>query len=314
MFQMAAMLIGCLSYRQSVMLAESIAKALFYYAPRKLIRYQVCRENLKIAFGEELTDQRADEIILGMWKHLLRLLVEMLQLPRKLRLENFRECITFRDRQQGVEAFVRERPRIVLSGHYGNWELSLVCFGLFGFRVGAVARALDNPYLQKWFLDFREQSGHFIILKDGATEEIAAEMEANGAIAMLGDQDAGPRGLFVDFFGKPASTFKSIGLLAMQYDALICIAYARRLEDDFVNARWARYELGTEEVIDPRSPELAGNVTAIAERYTQALERIVLGNPEQYFWVHRRWKSSPQQRSRKKRSPSETAANQVATD
>src|SRR5690606_16899120 len=142
-------------------------------------------------------------------------------------------------------------------------------------------------------------SGHFLILKDGATEQTAAEMEKGGAIAMLGDQDAGPRGLYVDFFGKPASTYKSIGLLAMQYNALICVAYARRLEDDFINSRWARYEIATEEVIDPCDPQFAGDVKSITERYTQALERIVLQNPEQYFWVHRRWKSQPVPRVKK---------------
>ena len=292
-FQVACALIGCLSYRQSVMLAQGLARLPFFRVPRKWTRYHVCRENLRIAFGEELSDARADEIILGMWTHLLRLLVEMIQMPRKIRRENFREVITFSNRAQGVRAFVSERPRIVLSGHYGNWELSLVCFGLFGYRVGAVARALDNPYLHRWFQRFREQSGHTMILKSGASQEIATLMEQGGAVAMLGDQDAGPRGMFIDFFGHPASTFKSIGVLSLQFDAPICVAYARRLEDDFINFRWARYEIGTEEIIDPRDPELAGNVKAIAERYTQALERIVRRNPEQYFWVHRRWKSQP---------------------
>ncbi len=292
-FQFVCMLIGCLSYRQSVAAAEGLAHLLFFWLPRKWTRYQVCRENLRLAYGEELSDQRADEIILGMWKHLLRLVVEMIQMPRKIHQENFRELITFRNRAEGVSAYLTERPRIVLSGHFGNWEVSLVCFGLFGFRLGAVARALDNPYLHRWFQQFREQSGHSMILKSGATQEVSRLMEQGGAVAMLGDQDAGPRGMFIHFFGHPASTFKSVGLLSLQYDAPIYVAYARRLEDDFVNSRWARYEIGTEEVIDPRDPELAGDIRAIAERYTQALERIVRRNPEQYFWVHRRWKSQP---------------------
>jgi len=302
-FQIGCAAVGCLSYRQSVALAECLARFLFYRLPRKWTRYQVCRDNLQIAFGETLTDERANEIILGMWIHLLRLIVEVIQLPRKLRRENFRECVTFRDRNKGISAYLSERPRIVLSGHFGNWELSLVGFGLFGFQVHAIARPLDNPYLHAWFQRFREQSGHRLVMKSGATEQISEVMEAGGAVAMLGDQDAGPRGLFVDFFGRPASTYKSIGLLSLQYDAPICIAYARRLKDNFVNARWARYEIGIEDVIDPRDPELAGDVRAITERYTQALERIVSRNPEQYFWVHRRWKSEPGKKRTKKQTP-----------
>jgi len=293
--------VRCLSYRQSVLLAESIAKFAFYCLPKKLTRYQVCRKNLEIAFGDELTDERADEIILGMWIHLLRLIVEMIQLPRKLRRENFRECVTFHDRYRAVESLTTNRPVILLSGHFGNWEMSLVSFGLFGFRAGAVARALDNPYLHEWFREFREQTGHYMILKSGASDEVSEEMEAGGRVAMLGDQDAGPRGLFVDFFGKPASTFKSIGLLALQYDALICVGYARRLPDDFVNSRWTRYEIGVEEIIDPQEEDLQGNVQAITQRYSDALERVVRQNPEQYFWVHRRWKSEPRKRVKRPR-------------
>ncbi len=299
-FRLLVAIIGALSFRQSVRLAEGIAKFAFYCLPRKWTRYQVCRENLKIAFGDELSDEQADRIILGMWKHLLRLIVEMIQIPRKLRRENYRQCVIFRNRSLAVQALTGDRPVIVLSGHYGNWEMSLVSFGLFGFRVGAVARTLDNPYLQQWFQQFRELTGHYVIPKSGASKEIVAEMESEGMVAMLGDQDAGSRGLFIDFFGKPASTFKSIGVLAMQYDALICVGYARRLEDDFVNSRWARYEIGVEEIIDPRDDDLAGDVRAITARYCSALERAIRRSPEQYFWLHRRWKSDPGQRKKKK--------------
>ncbi|MBV07831.1 lysophospholipid acyltransferase family protein [Rubinisphaera sp.] len=302
-FRLLTAAIGCLSYRQSVLVAESIARFAFFCLPRKLTRYKVCRENLQTAFGDELDDERADRIILGMWIHLLRLIVEMIQLPRKLRRENFHECITFQDRHLAVTSLTSDRPVILLSGHFGNWEMSLVSFGLFGFRAGAVARALDNPHLHDWFRRFREQTGHYMILKSGASEEVSAEMESAGVVAMLGDQDAGPRGLFVDFFGKPASTFKSIGVLALQYDALICVGYARRLPDDFINSRWTRYEIGIEAVIDPRDEDLAGDVQAITRRYSAALEQIVLKSPEQYFWVHRRWKSEPRKRVKKTAVP-----------
>ncbi|PWG73773.1 lipid A biosynthesis acyltransferase, partial [Enterococcus hirae] len=76
-------------------------------------------------------------------------------------------------------------------------------------------------------------------------------MERRGALGLLGDQDAGRKGIFVDFFGKPASTFKSIALMAMQYRALILVGYARRLEDDFDHCWWSRFEMGVADVIDP---------------------------------------------------------------
>jgi len=118
----------------------------------------------------------------------------------------------------------------------------------------------------------------------------------------LGDQDAGSHGLFVDFFGHPASTFKSIALLALRYQALICVGYAIRLDSDDGPER---FEVGCEELIDPATFDGSDPVTDLTRAYTQALERIVRRAPEQYFWLHRRWKSKPdrqRRRSRRKRS------------
>ena len=113
---------------------------------------------------------------------------------------------------------------------------------------------------------------------------------------MLCDQDAGSRGLFVPFFGKDASTFKSIAILALEYRALICVGYGVRLKDDFHNNRWVNYEIGCEEVIDPLLAQSADPVCEITEQFTSALERAIARAPEQYFWVHRRWKSVPRKR------------------
>ncbi|OYW21317.1 MAG: hypothetical protein B7Z55_05905 [Planctomycetales bacterium 12-60-4] len=115
-------------------------------------------------------------------------------------------------------------------------------------------------------------------------------------MALLGDQDAGSRGLFVDFFGHPASTFKSIALLALEYDALIMVGGAFRRADDFTHNPWARFQVDAEDVIDPRSITSANPVGAITQRFTSALERLICRAPEQYFWVHRRWKSEPRVR------------------
>ncbi len=126
-------------------------------------------------------------------------------------------------------------------------------------------------------------------------------LERGGSVAMLGDQDAGRSGLFVDFFGRPASTFKSIALLAMEYKALICVGYARRLDNEMLPGGWPRFELGCEEVVDPLEFDSADALREITQRYTAALERVVRRAPEQYFWVHRRWKSPPGQKGRHRR-------------
>jgi KDO2-lipid IV(A) lauroyltransferase len=227
---------------------------------------------------------------------LFRMVTEIILLPRKLRLDNVVAAVAFRNKPNVVRALCSGRPVILLSGHFGNWEMAVSIFGLFGFRMGLVARELDNPYLNRWFLRFRKFTGHRPISKRGGGGEMLTLLDRRGSIALLGDQDAGSSGVFVDFFGRPASTFKSIALLAMEYQALICVGYARRLENETLPGGWPRFELGCEEVIDPLEFTSPDALAQITQRYTAALERVVRRSPEQYFWVHRRWKSVPRSR------------------
>jgi KDO2-lipid IV(A) lauroyltransferase len=271
-------------------LARCLGFAIHRLLPRKLTRYEVARANLRQAFGTQISDREIDRIIQGMWVHLFRLLSEIANLPHKLRLENVLEVIEFRRKPEVVRALFAGRPVIFLGGHFGNWEMAISVFGQFGFPMGVIARDLENPLLQQWFLDFRQSTGHMLISKKGCFDDIVQTLEQGGRIALLADQDAGRGGIFVDFFGRPASTPKTIALMALQYDALILVGYARRLAEP---ARWVRFELGCEDIIDPREVESADPIREITQRYTTALERLVRRAPEQYFWVHKRWKSAP---------------------
>src|SRR5262249_44686778 len=161
-------------------------------------------------------------------------------------------------------------------------------------------RELDNPYLNRWFLKFRRHTGHRPISKNGSGVLMVSLLERGGSLAMLGDQDAGSSGLFVDFFGRPASTFKSIALLALECKALICVGYARRLENETLDNGCPRFELGCEESIDVLESDAADGGREITQRSTSALEGVILRAPEQYFWVHRRGKSVPRPRRRRK--------------
>jgi KDO2-lipid IV(A) lauroyltransferase len=160
-----------------------------------------------------------------------------------------------------------------------------------------IARDLENPLLQRWFLDFRQATGHSLISKKGCFDDIMTTLAQGGRIALLADQDAGRGGVFVDFFGRPASTPKTIALMALQYDALILVGYARRQAEP---APWVRFELGCEEIIDPREIQSADPIREITQRYTSALERLVRQAPDQYFWVHKRWRSQPGQRKQRR--------------
>lgn len=279
-------------------LAWLFATLLCRVLPHRLTRYDLAFQNIRESFGDRYSDAEIDRIIFGMWQHLVRLVAEVVQFPRRVHCASVYDVIEFRNKEPVIRALLGDRPVILLSGHFGNWETSIATFGMFGFPMGVVARTLDNPYLDAWFRRFRESTGHVMIDKRGGGSEMTERLERGQHLALLCDQDAGRRGVFVDFFGRPASTFKSIALLSLQYDALICVGCSVRLPDDSHSSRWVKFELSCEEIIDPREITARDPVYELTRRYTAALERAIRRHPEQYFWVHRRWKSQPEVREK----------------
>ncbi len=302
-FQTLVCIVDCLSPRTSAWLAKCLASFIHFGLPRKWTRYQVSHGNLRRAFGDKYTDAEIEMIVYGMWVHLFRTVTEIVQGARKIHLHSYRRVIEFADFTRTNEAICSGRRVLMLGGHFGNWEIGTSLFGLWGFPMGIVAREMDNPYLHDWFRKQRELTGHRMLLKSGDYDEMIHLLEKGGNLGLLCDQDAGPRGVFVDFFGNPASTFKSIALLALEYDALIMVGYSIRKPDETGDMFWPRFEVGCEAVIDPRELKSVDPVGEITQQYTAALERAIRRAPEQYFWIHRRWKSEP--RKRKNTEPNE---------
>ncbi|MDZ4688230.1 MAG: lysophospholipid acyltransferase family protein [Planctomycetaceae bacterium] len=300
-FRLVVCLIECLPVRTSVRWAETLAWLIHDVLPRKWSRYAVSSENVRRALGPEASEAEVSDAVRRMWVHLFRTVVELVQTPRKLHLHSYRSVNRLEGIAPTVEALLSGRRVLLLAGHFGNWEIALAVFGIWGFPLGVVAREMDNPLLDDWFRRFRECHGHRLLPKKGGYEDMLEILRRGGNVALLCDQDAGSRGVFVDFFGVPASTFKSIALLALEYDALLVVGTSVRLRDDFTESPWARFEIRGEDVIDPRELTTMDPVREITQRYTAALERAIRRTPEQYFWVHRRWKSEPRQRPAKRR-------------
>jgi len=258
-----------------------------FLANRVRIRRQVVRDNLRQAFPAFTVDERR-ETARKMWEHLLLMVVEIAHANRVIHKTTWRRSL----RIHGMEDFVRtlwlDRPKVILSGHYGNFELAAYLFGLFGFRIFSVARELDNPLLDRFVTDFRESRGQRILPKKGSAPDVALVLEENGAIGLLGDQAAGPRGCWVEFFGRPASVHKAIGVFALSSSAPVMVCSATRREGLF------DYDLRLEGIADPAAggPETA-DLTALSQWYTSLLERAVRREPGQYWWVHRRWRGEP---------------------
>jgi KDO2-lipid IV(A) lauroyltransferase len=285
-----------LSIEQSYALARFLGWVIYLVDKR---HRQVGIDNLTEAFGDQFTAIERDRIVRGVYRHFCTMLMEILHTPRKLHLENWRERIVVVGHEPLMDLLMTgQRPLIILTGHYGNWELAGYLFGLFGFPTVSVARTLDNPYLERYLRAFRERTGQSLIPKTGGFDQMVEVLDHNRALSFLGDQDAGQRGLFVDFFGRPASSHKAIALLAIEHQAPIAVGVARRIGPGF------RYEIRCEDVIDP--VDLTGSADdakILTQRYTSALERLIRQDPTQYLWLHRRWKHQPKKVAARSTAP-----------
>jgi KDO2-lipid IV(A) lauroyltransferase len=252
----------------------------------------VAADNLRHAFPD-LGPDAIDRLVRGCYRHFATLVVEIALLPRKLHAHNWRRYASLVGRDL-VGGLLDRRPLLIVTAHFGNWELAGFLLGVLGFRTFAVARVLDNPHLERFLKSFRQKTGQTIIAKKDDFDRLAAALRAGGKVATLADQDAGPRGVFVEFFGRPASAHKAVALMAIEFDAPLAVCGTPRVGGPL------RYAAVCEEVIDPR--EYVGRtdaVKAITQRYHTALERLIRRHPEQYFWLHRRWKTQPAARKGK---------------
>ncbi len=275
--------------------ALSLARGLAWLAYKVDRRHRlVAEENLRHAFPGRYADAELTEVVKKVYRHLCTLMIEITCLHRKMYLTNWRRLQDVRNGRLLVDTMLQGRPLVMITGHFGNWELSSYALGLLGFNIQGVARDLDNPYLDRYLRGFRQQTGQVILSKNKDWPQMQAVLARGGRLGMLADQDAGQKGQFVDFFGRPASTFKAIAILSLEYNAPILVSMTVKVGEPL------RYENVTADVIDPQ--EYQGRhdaVAAITQRYSAALERVIRENPEQYFWLHRRWKHQPLKKGKK---------------
>ena len=244
--------------------------------------------NLRRSFPG-MSERRRERLALRSHQDLVMLAVEVLFTTRLIRLDTWAKYIDLHNFREVVSLMLRkEQGLIMLTGHYGNWEILGYLLATLGFNTTSVARPLDNPYVNDWVLGVRERQGQRIIDKSGATSEVIDVLGRKGVVGFIADQNAGSKGIFVDFFGRKASTYKSIGLIAMQFEVPVVVGYARRDGTKF------HFTVGVQDIIYPKDwQDQPDPLRYITQRYTTALEEVVRAEPGQYLWVHRRWKTRP---------------------
>lgn len=274
----------CFDVETNLHLASSIGALIHRFDKTHANR---SRANLRRSFPNWPED-RVDATAKASMQHLVRFSLEMLYTPRLIHDGNWADRLQTGRMGECLALLNSGKPCILVTGHFGNFEMLGYALSTLGYRVDAIARPLDNPLIYDWILGIRESKGMKIITKWDATEQMVDVMHAGGALAFIADQNAGRKGLFVPFMGRLASAYKSVAIMARRYNAPVVCGYAMRRGMRFA------YEFGTTDIIYPHEWETQHDpLYYITARYTRALEVAVRMQPDQYWWMHRRWKTRP---------------------
>ena len=245
--------------------------------------------NLGIAFPEKPVAERR-RILRASMLNLGRMAAELAHLPT-LTDEQLREMVQFEDETWWQEAIGWERPTgvLILSGHFGNWELLVYAHGRRGHPVTMVHRASRNPLLDWWLNHIRTRAGTRLVRKARAASEVLRALREKQLLVLPFDQNS-TRGLgvFVDFFGHAACTNAGIARIGLRAGAPVVPVFIVR------QGRSARHRVHVLPIIElEETGDLRGDVERNTARMSAVFEDMVRRFPEQWLWVHRRWKTRP---------------------
>ncbi len=246
-------------------------------------------DNLRASFPEK-SEEWIEQTGRRSFEQLVMLTIDILFTPRLVKRYNLWDYADLKNVMPILDRMRERKGMLLVTGHYGNFEIVGYLLGLFGFEIYSIARPLDNKYLNRFLYEVRQRRGQHIIDKKGAAEEMPDIVKKGATLGFIADQDAGKKGIFVDFFGRKASTYKSIGLLAITYSLPIVVGYSRRVGNRFF------FEIGATRVIEPHEwADKEDPLTWITAEYAKAIEVFVREDPTQYWWLHRRWKTRPKE-------------------
>lgn len=265
------------------------AGRLAYHLLGKLRR--VGLRNLELAFPEKSESERED-ILKAAFQNLGRVMATVSKFG-KLTAENMSEMIeydldpTFAAEYERTKA--AGRGRIILGGHLGNWELQAFSYPVFFEPLSFLARRMDNPLIEEMILAIRTRLGNKQIDKTNSAAAILRTLRAGGTIGILADVNSHPKeGVFVPFFGIPACTASGIAMLALRTNAVIVPAFA------VWNGEKGKYSIVHDKMIEPvNTGDRRRDILETTALCVAATERVIRAYPEQWIWIHRRWKTRP---------------------
>jgi Kdo2-lipid IVA lauroyltransferase/acyltransferase len=249
-------------------------------------RRKTILNNLHMVYGENLPANK--KILLrNIYRNFTYLWFEVMH-TKKITPENFNDHFIVHGFEIFEQLIQRNKGLILISGHFGNFEWTPIILGIKGYFYTAIAKRQRNPYVNKFITESREFFGGKIIFVKKALKEGLNVLRKKKLLLLVGDQDARKKGVFVDFLGIPSSTAVGTAVFHLRTGApILFIALIRK--------SYAHFEVFFEEIKAPENLKYSEeSIIEITQIHTRVLEKWIRKYPEQWFWMHRRWKSKPE--------------------
>ena len=267
--------------------AKGISLGLLVYCLHVRLR-RVGLRNLELAFPKMPRRQRR-RILRGVFVSLGRQLAEVCLFPRYTR-ENVSKVVIYDGFENFERACARGKGVLFLTAHLGAWELSAFAHSLQGHPLWIVMRSLDNARVDHLLQSYRTMHGNRTVDKDDFVRGLLAAMKAGEVVGILMDTNmTPPQGVFVDFFGIPAYTASGLARIALRTDAAVVPGFT--IWDPTLRKYRLRFDPALELI---RTGDSEKDVVANTANFTKVIEDYVRRYPDQWLWVHRRWKTRPE--------------------
>lgn len=264
-------------------IANFIGRLMYRYIPRNR---DLVMKHLKMAYGDEMSAAEMERVTLKSNQHMVMNMLEFMRFPA-MNSKKILSKVTFEGEENLTDALEENKGIIVLSAHYGNWEMLGAALVARGYPLTVVRRDQDGV-LNDVIQNQRDRKGIKTVPRDKPLyKHLVYLLQNNELVALIADQNAGEDGQFVEYFGRPASTFKGPGLFATKTGAPIIPIFMVR--DGYMKHR----VVIRPPVVIQTTGNTSDDILAITQACTREIETMVRKHPEQWMWQPKRWKTPP---------------------
>ncbi|HOY63977.1 MAG TPA: lysophospholipid acyltransferase family protein [bacterium] len=279
-----SVLLRVLPSRAQESLADFFGSLFVRVYPRSM---NLMLSNLRRAFKDEYSDDELREIAKRSIQNLIKSMFEFLRFPvyDEKALERM---VSIEGTEHLAAALKAGKGAVVISSHYGNWELLAWKLAVCGYPLTAVGREQDDGVINDMIVKLRTSKGTKHIPRGVPMfQHITELLAANQCVGLVSDQNAGTRGIFVDFFGSKVSAFKGPGLFAVRCGCPVIPLFIVR------EGYEKHHAVIFPEVVIKKTGDAGKDIAAYCQGYTSAIEEFVRRHPDHWFWIHKRWKTRP---------------------